>query len=1045
MLERLIAASLRFRIAVIAATLALIGAGAWGLANISLDAFPDLTPNQVQIITVAPGLSPNDVENLVSFPMETAMMGLPRTQGVRSISKAGISVVTVSYDDDVDMFFARGQVQQRMQDAVGSLPNGLRPSLGPPATPMGEVFQYLVESDTLSLMELKNLQDYTIRPQLRTIPGVAEVNSWGGLVQQFHVDADPARLAGYGLTLHEVDEALAANNGNFGAGYLEHNGERFTIRGLGRVASPTDIGNVVIATRNGGTPIFVRDIARISAGPMPREGAVSRDGRGETLAGMIVMLKGANGRQVVALVEARLAAMRGQLPSGVTIRPFYNQGEVVDRTTRTVFTNLLEGGLLVTLILFLFLRNIRASLITASVIPLSMLFAFLVMERWGVSANLMSLGALDFGLIVDASVVMVENFVRRLEQAGHLAADERRTLIRNAAAEVVRPVVFGVCIIIAVYVPIFSLQGIEGRMFAPMAFTVCVAVLGSLILAITYVPMVSSFLLTRVSDRPARWFETVRWAYSHHLAWALSHRAIVVGGAALVLGAALASVPFLGTEFMPTLDEGSMLIETRRVPSTSLPQGMAIAKEVEQTLMQFPEVQTIVTKLGRPELATETMGLYAGDVYVNFKPRESWQTRSPEELIVKMDTALKQIPGIDYNFTAPMAMRLDEAISGVRTELGVKVFGDSLPVLQQKAAEIRNVITTVPGAADVSVDVSAGAMEIELALDRRALARYGLNVADVREAVQAGIGGSEATEVIDGRKRFPVVVRLADTYRGTPEAIGQMLLTTPGGAKVTLSQVAEVRVVEGPERINHENGQRLMIVQSNVRGRDLGGFATDVQREVGARVAMPEGYFVTYGGQFENQERAMRRLAIIVPLVLLLIVGLLYASFGNGRQALLVMLNVPFALVGGIAGLWLRDLNLNLSASVGFIALFGVAVLNGVVLLAYINQLRDNGQPLDQAVRTGADVRLRPVLMTALVASVGFIPMAISTSPGSEVQRPLATVVIGGLVTSTILTLVVLPVLYQWLEKRWPAWAAAFHRQIKPDRRRTTTATGLSR
>jgi cobalt-zinc-cadmium resistance protein CzcA len=1031
MLERLIAASLRFRMAVIAATLILIAAGAWGLANIRLDAFPDLTPNQVQVITVAQGLSPNEVENLVSFPLETAMMGLPRTQGVRSLSKAGISVVTVSYDDDVDMYFARAQVQQRMQDAVGSLPNGLRPSLGPPATPMGEVFQYLVESDTLSLMELKNLQEYSIRPQLRTIPGVAEVNSWGGLVQQFHVDADPARLGGYGLTLHEVEEALAANNSNFGAGYLEHNGERFTIRGLGRVASSTDIGNVVIATRNGGTPIYVHDIARVSAGPMPREGAVSRDGRGETLAGMIVMLKGANGRQVVTLVESRLAEIRRQLPSGVTIRPFYNQGEVVDRTTRTVFTNLLEGGLLVTLILFLFLRTIRASLITASVIPLSMLFAFLVMERWGVSANLMSLGALDFGLIVDASVVIVENVVRRLEQAGPLADNERRTLIRKAAAEVARPIVFGVSIIIAVYVPIFSLQGLEGRMFAPMAFTVCVAVLGSLLLAITYVPTVSSFLLTRVSERPARWFEFVRWAYGQHLAWALSHRAVVLGGGVLALGAALASVPFLGTEFMPTLDEGSMLIETRRVPSTSLPQGMAIAKAVEQTLMQFPEVQSVVTKMGRPEVATETMGLYAGDVYVNFKPRDTWNTKSPENLIVKMDAALKQIPGIDYNFTAPMAMRLDEAISGVRTALGVKVFGDSLPVLQQKAAEIRNVVTTVPGAADVSVDVSAGAMEVELALDRGALARYGLNVADVREAVQTGIGGSEATEVIDGRKRFPVVVRLADRYRGTPEAIGHMLLTTPSGATVTLSQVADVRVVEGPERINHENGQRLMIVQSNVRGRDLGGFAADVQREIASRVSVPEGYFVSYGGQFENQQRAMKRLAIIVPLVLLLIVGLLCASFGNGRQALLVMLNVPFALVGGIAALWLRDLNLNLSASVGFIAMFGVAVLNGVVLIAYINQLRDSGQALDQAVRNGADVRLRPVLMTALVASVGFIPMAISTSPGSEVQRPLATVVIGGLVTSTMLTLVVLPVLYEWLEQRWPAWAAGFDRHIK--------------
>jgi heavy metal efflux system protein len=1032
MTEYLIVAALRFRVAVITGVLVLIMAGVWALANMRLDAFPDLTPNQVQVITTAPGLSPNDVENLVSFPIETVMLGLPRTEGVRSISKAGISVVTVSYDDDVDMYFARALVQQRIQDAMASLPEGARPSLGPLATPMGEVFQYLVESDALSLMELKNIQEYEIKPLLRTIPGVADVNSWGGMVQQFHVNADPSHLAGYQLTLREVKQALVDNNGNFGAGYIESRGERLTVRGLGRLADATDIGNVVVATRNGGTPIHVHDVADVTTGPMPREGGVSRDGRGETLAGMIVMLKGANGKEVVSLVEARLNEIRRLLPQGVTIRPFYNQGEVVDRTTRTVVKNLAEGGLLVVLILVVFLRNVRASLITASVIPLSLLFAFVIMQRSGISANLMSLGALDFGLIVDASVVMVENFVRRLEQAGRVTRHQRLTLIRKAALEVGRPIVFGVCIIMAVYVPIFSLQGLEGRMFTPMAFTVCVAVLGSLLLAITYVPMVSSFLLTGGAKKPARWFEAARWVYSQHLAWARVHRAVVLSGGVLVLIAALASVPFLGTEFMPRLDEGSMLIETRRLASTSLPQGMAIAHEVERTLMRFPEVQSIVTKMGRPELATETMGLYAGDVYVNFKPRDQWQTTSPEALIVKMDAELKQIPGIDYNFTAPMAMRLDEAISGVRTELGIKIFGDDLAVLQQHAAAIRDVITTVPGAADVSVDVSVGALQVELALDRSALARHGLNVANVREAVQTAIGGAEATEIIDGRRRFPVVVRLAEPYRGTPEAIGQMLMTTPTGGRITLSQVAQVRVVEGPERIYHENSGRLMIVQSNVRGRDLGGFAAEVQREVAKRVKLPAGYFVTYGGQFENQQRAMKRLMLIVPLVLLLIIGLLYGSFGNSRQALLVMLNVPFALVGGVAALWLRNLNLNLSASVGFIALFGVAVLNGVVLIAYINQLRDEGQSLDQAVREGAEVRFRPVLMTALVASFGFLPMAVSTSPGSEVQRPLATVLIGGLVTSTILTLIVLPVLYEWLEQRWSVWTTAIQmkRQI---------------
>jgi cobalt-zinc-cadmium resistance protein CzcA len=1035
MISRVIALSLRYRVAVVGGVLLLVAGGVWALASINVDAFPDLTPNQVQVITVAPGLSPNEVENLVSFPVETSMMGLPRTRGVRSISKAGISVVTVSYDDDVDLYFARSQVQQRMQDAAGSLPDGFRPQLGPPATPMGEVYQYLVESDELSQMELKNIQEYTVKPLLRTVPGVAEVNSWGGLVQQFHVEADPAKLAGYGLSLADLVDQLRDNNSNFGAGYIESRGERFTIRGLGRLADETDIRNVVVATR-GGTPIHLHDVATVAIGAMPREGAVSRDGRGETLSGMIVMLKGSNGRDVVRRVEARLREIDRLLPAGVEIRAFYNQGEVVDRTTHTVFTNLLEGGLLVGIVLFVFLRNVRASLITTSVIPLSLLCAFVAMRQFNVSANLMSLGALDFGLLVDASVVMVENFVRRLEHSGRATSHERREIIRRAAFEVGRPIVFGVCIIIAVYVPIFSLQGLEGRMFTPMAFTVCVAVLGSLLLALTYIPMVSSFLLRDAAEKPAHWYEAVRERYRILLAWALTHRAIVVGGAAAALVVALASVPYLGTEFMPKLAEGSMLIETRRLPSTSLPQGMSIALEVERTLMRFPEVRGVVTKMGRPELATETMGLYAGDVYVGLKPRNEWTAASPEALIVRMDKALSTIPGLEYNFTAPMAMRLDEAVSGVRTELGVKVFGDDLSVLEQKAREIRDVIAEVPGAADTSVDVTAGAMQVELALDRSALARYGLSVAGVRAAVQAGIGGTEATEIIDGRRRFPVVVRLASAYRGTPEAIGQLMMTTPSGGKVLLSQVARVRVVEGPELINHENGERMVIVQSNVRGRDLGGFAADVQLAVAERVRLPDGYFVTYGGQFENQQRAMTRLAVIVPLVLLLIIALLYASFGNGRQALLVMLNVPFALVGGIAALWARGLNLNLSASVGFIALFGIAVLNGVVLIAYLNQLRDEGKPLGEAVREGSETRLRPVLMTALVASFGFIPMAVATTAGSEVQRPLATVVIGGLMTSTVLTLIVLPVLYQWLEERWPAWAAGIHKQIKRRRRR---------
>ena len=1025
-IERIISRSIRHRIAVIAATLLLTAGGIWAFSTLTTDAFPDLTPNQVIVMTTATGLSPVEAEQELSYPMEVAMLGLPRTKEVRSISKAGLSVVTVTFDDDVDLYFARAQVQQRMLDAMAQLPPGAEPMLGPPATAMGEVFEYLVErdstapGDSASLVALTNLQEYTIKPLLRTVPGVADVNTWGGMPQQFQVNADPAKLAGYGITLQDIETALGKNNANFGGGYIEDRGERLTLRGLGRVTTTADIANVVLATR-GATPVRVGDVASVTVTSQPRYGAVTRDGKGEALSAVILMLKGANGREVVDRVLARIDDIKPLLPKGVRIRPFYNQGEVVQRTTRTVFRNLVEGALLVIAILFLFLRNVRASLLTASVIPLSLLAAFLAMKRFGLSANLMSLGALDFGLIVDASVVMVENFVRRLGDSDAPDADRRR-ILQRAAFEVGRPIVFGVAIIVAVYIPIFTLEGIEGRMFRPMAFTVCAAVLGSLVLALTYVPAVASYVFgTRQSGGghgDARWFLGLRQRYAATLAWSLSHRLAVVGGAVVLLVVALASVPYLGTEFMPKLDEGYMLIESRRIPSASLAQGMAVSADVERTLGRFPEVQSVVTNLGRPQEATETMALNQADVYVMFRPKSEWRARSLDELIPRMDSALAEIPGLDYDFSAPMAMRLDEVVSGVKTQLGIKIFGDSLPLLQEKAAEILRAVEDVKGAEDASVGVSAGAMQLEVDVDRAAIARYGLNVADVREAVETGIGGMAATQVIDGRRRFPVVVRLDAPYRSTPEAVGSTLIRTPAGGTVTLSQVARLNTVEGPEVINHENGRRYVVVQSNVRGRDLGSFVADVRRTVSARVAMPDGYYVNYGGQFENQARATRRLALIVPVVLLLIAGLLYASFGTVRHALLVMLNVPFAVVGGIGALWLRGIHLNLSASVGFIALFGVAVLNGVVLIAYINQLRAEGMALRDAVRAGTDVRLRPVLMTALVASVGFIPMAVSTSSGAEVQRPLATVVIGGLISATLLTLLVLPTVYTSVEER---------------------------
>lgn len=1032
LIEWLIARSIAHRVVVIGATLLLTAAGIWAFATLTTDAFPDLTPNQVIVMTTAPGLSPVEAEQELSYPMEVAMLGLPRTTEVRSISKAGLSVVTVTFEDNVDLYFARAQVQQRMLDAMSQLPQGAEPMLGPPATAMGEVFEYLVERDTsvasmagmdtLSLVDLTNLQEYTIKPLLRTVPGVADVNTWGGMPQQFQVNAAPAKLAGYNLTLSDIESALSKNNANFGGGYIEDRGERLTLRGLGRVVDTADIANVVLATRRA-TPIRVRDVASVTITSQLRYGAVTRDGKGEALSAVILMLKGANGREVVNRVTARLEEIKPLLPKGIRVRPFYNQGEVVERTTHTVFRNLIEGALLVIAILFLFLRNARASLLTASVIPLSLLAAFLAMKRFGLSANLMSLGALDFGLIVDASVVMVENFVRRLSETNTPGGDHR-SVLQRAAFEVGRPIVFGVAIIIAVYIPIFTLEGIEGRMFRPMAFTVCAAVLGSLVLALTYVPAVASYVFrprasdTTGSHNDARWFLAVRTRYAQLLEWALSHRLTVVLSSLALLLAALGSVPYLGTEFMPKLDEGYMLIESRRIPSISLAQGMVVSNDVERTLKRFPEVESVVTNLGRPQEATETMALNQADVYVMFKPKSQWRAKTLDELIPRMDSALADIPGLDYDFSAPMAMRLDEVVSGVKTQLGIKIYGDSLPLLQEKADEILSIVEKVKGAEDASVGVSAGAMQLEVDVDRAAIARYGLSVADVREAVETGVGGMEATQVIDGRRRYPVIVRLDAPYRSTPDAVGSTLIRTPAGGTLTLSQVARLNTIEGPEVINHENGRRYVVVQSNVRGRDLGSFVADVRRAVSEKVPMPEGYYVTYGGQFENQARATKRLALIVPLVLLLIGVLLYASFNSVRHAFLVMLNVPFALVGGIGALWLRGIHLNLSASVGFIALFGVAVLNGVVLIAYINQLRSDGATLGDAVRAGTDVRMRPVLMTALVASVGFIPMAVSTSSGAEVQRPLATVVIGGLVSATLLTLVVLPTVYTWLEER---------------------------
>ncbi len=1010
-LNRIVDFHLQHRLFVILGLSLLIALGLWALARIPVDAFPDLTNNQVVIITEAPGMAPAEVEQLVTFPIEAAMMGLPRKEQVRSISKLGLSIVTIVFEDAVNVYFARQLVNERLLEVRGRIPEGLEPTLGPVATAFGEIYQYTMDGRGYSTMDLKTLHDWQIKYQLRAVPGVSEINTWGGDTRQYQIEVNALKLRSYGLTLRDIFERIRDNNANFGGGFIEHGSEQYTVRGLGRVRSPAELSQIVL-TSHEGTAVCLRDVAELKIGAIPRQGAVTRDGKGETLSGMIIMLKGENGKDVIARVKAQLADVARSLPPGVSLRPFYDQSEVIDRTIHTVTKNLVEGGLLVIVILFVFLGNVRGALIVAAVIPISMLVSFLGMEIFGISANLMSLGAIDFGLIVDGAVVMMENFVRRLHKRDQ--AFSPLAEIGAAAHEVARPIVFGIAIIIAVYLPIFTLEGLEGRMFRPMAITVCSAILGSLVLALTVVPAAAAMVFRKpLPEHRERWFGRLRERYVRLVYWILGNRVKTISVAVGIVVIAIGSLYFIGTEFMPRLDEGSILIETRKLPSISLTESVALSTEVEKILREFPEVESVVTKLGRPDLATEAMGVYQGDVYVRLKPRDDWKTaRNKEGLIDAMSKALAKLPGVTCNFTQPMAMRLDEVVSGVKADVAVKIFGEDDRILDQKADEVLALLARVPGAADVQKEVFSGAAEWQIDVNRTELARYGLNVSDVRDAVESVVGGHTAGEIIDGQKRFEIVVKLPELFRQSRDALGAVQLNAPGGEFVTLDQVAQVRQLSGPEIVQREDGQRRIVVQSNVRGRDLGSFVSEARRLIDVRVKLPPGYYFRWGGQFENQERAMARLAIVVPAAILIIFALLFSTFDSVKQALLILLNVPFACVGGITALWIRDLNLNLSAAVGFIALFGVAVLNGVVLVSYINRLVQQGMPVDDAIATGAGVRLRPVLMTALVASLGFVPMATATSAGAEVQRPLATVVIGGLITSTLLTLVVLPALY---------------------------------
>ena len=1019
MLKRIIDYHLDHPWVVLFGLVVLVAAGLSALYQTPIDAFPDLTNNQVTVITEAPGMAPVEVEQLVTFPIESSMMGLPYTEEVRSISKLGLSMVTIVFADSVDNYFARQLVNERLNEARGRIPAGLEPALGPVATAFGEVYRYTLEGEGYSTMELKTLHDWEIKYQLQAVPGVADINTWGGHTRQYEIEVDPYRLHARGLTLRDVFERVRENNHNFGGGFVEHASEQYTVRGLGRIGSERDLGAIVLAAHQG-TAVYLRDVAEVKIGQMPRQGAVTRDGKGETVSGMVIMLRGQNSKTVIERVKQALDGIRRSLPEGVSIVPFYDQSVVIDGTIRTVRYNLLQGGALVVAILFLFLGNFRAALIVAAVIPLSMLVAFLGMRWFGITANLMSLGAIDFGVIVNGAVIMIENYVWRLRaHPNHhlpLTRDQSLGLVRSAAHQVSRPILMGVGIIIAVYVPILSLQGLEGRMYRPMAVTVCAALLGSLVLTLAAVPAASRLLLGR-STKKARepYMDRARQVYGRIVNQALDHRVLVVTAGSLLIAAALGSLRFIGTEFMPRLDEGSVLVQVLRLPSISLSKSVDIGLEVERTLLEFPEVTGVVSTLGRPDLATEAMGIYESDGFVNLKPPEQWSTADTKEgLTQAMAAALSKIPGVVYNFTQPMAMRLDETISGVRADVAVKIFGPDEQILDRSADEVLRVLGRVRGAADVQKQVFSGAAEWQVVVDREELARYGLNVSDVRDLVQAAVGGKAVTEVIDGRRRFQIVVRLPESYRRDRDALGSILLAAPAGEQVPLGRVAEIRRSSGPEVVHREDSQRRIVVQCNVRGRDMGSFVAEAQGRIQGAVDLPTGYYITWGGQFENQQRAMQRLMLVLPAVLLVIFMLLFLTFRSARQSLLVLLIVPFASVGGIAALWLREMNLNVSASIGFIAVFGVAVLDGLVMVSTNNSLLEKGRSIREAVVEGAVTRLRPVLMTSVLASLGFLPMALATSIGAEVQRPLATVVIGGLISSTILTLLLLPALYSW-------------------------------
>lgn len=1030
MLTRILEWSLRHRLVVVLLWAGLAIAGVLSVLRLPIDAFPDTTPVQVQVNAVAPALSPLEIERQITAPIEWSISGLPRLQEVRSVSKFGFAQVTVTFEDGMDIYLARQVVAERLQSV--ELPPGIaRPQLGPVSTGLGEVFHYLVKGEGHSLAELRTIQDWVIKPQLRAVPGVAEVNSWGGDERQIAVVVDPVRLRGLGLSVHELAQALESNNTTVGGGTIDRAGESALVRGIGLVTRPEQIGEMVIASFEG-TPIRIRDVAEVTEGRELRRGAVTADGEGEVVLGLAFMLMGENSRDVSHRLGLRLEEIQKSLPRGVQAHLVHSRTLLVERVLSTVKENLFLGALLVIAILFAFLGNIRAGLIVASAIPLSMLFAGNLMLQAGIAGSLMSLGAIDFGLIVDSSVIQIENVMRRIgrEDPGR----GRLEVVRDAVVEVRKPTIFGELIVMIVYLPILTLEGIEGKLFRPMALTVIFALAGSMLLSLTLTPVLASLgLPKRVKHKKNILVRALERGYLPVLRFALRRPWPVIAGALALMALAGVLGSRLGSEFVPRLQEGTLVVNTVRLAGVSADESVRYGGQIERLLLEkFPaEIEHIWTRTGSPEVTTDPMGLEVSDVFISLTPRDRWRRgRTQGELVAAMASELEALPGMRFSFSQPIEMRLNEMVAGIRSELGIRLFGDDFEVLKTKAREIQEAVLRIPGAADVVVEQVTGQPVLEIEVDRAAIARHGIPAREVLEVVET-FGTRPAGLLFEGERRFPIVLRMDERLRHDEQAARRLLVSTADGQSLPLERLARIDMVEGPSTINREWGKRRITVQANVRGRDLGGFVSDVRRAIDEQVTLPPGYFVRLGGQFEHLERARLRLLIVVPLALTLIFILLYFTYGRVLDAVRVFTGVPTAAIGGIVALWLRDMPFTISAGVGFVVLSGISVLGDMVLASTIRQNLSRGLPLLPAIEEAAVTRLRPVLMTSLVAALGFLPMALNTGFGAEVQRPLATVVIGGLLSSTLLTLVMLPVLYRLMGQREPSTAPSVTERIQ--------------